>query len=132
AKADALGGVGEIAPDADDLFGQLVDAGADLRAHLDDRLMHLALDRVAERRRARREQLLHVRAELPGRRVDDLEFLFDADREDVIHACDGPANAVPSTLLGTTLSLSKGRTLRRSPIIAPGAASATGRAARRL
>ena len=58
AQADALGGVGEIAAVADDLLGQLLDVRADLGADLDDRLVHLALDLVAEGRRARRQQLL--------------------------------------------------------------------------
>src|SRR5207245_9028412 len=90
AKRAALGGFGALAPDADDPLGQLVDAGADLRAHLDDRLVHLALDRVAERRRARGQELLHVRAQLPRRGIDDLQLLLDADREGVLHIVTAP------------------------------------------
>ena len=60
---------------------QLGDVGADPRADLDDRLVHLALDLVAEHRRARRQQLGHVRAQFPRLRVDDLELLFDAEGE---------------------------------------------------
>ena len=85
AQADALRGVGEIAPGADDLRRQLLDRSADLRADLDDRLVHLALDVLAEGRRARREQLGDVRAQLPGRGIDDLEFFLDADGEGVVH-----------------------------------------------
>src|SRR5437762_2343529 len=67
---------------------QLLDAAADLRADLDDRLVQLALDRIAKRLGARGQQLRHVRAELPRVGIDDLKFLFDADRERVPH--DGP------------------------------------------
>ena len=58
---------------------------ADRRADLDDRLVHLALDLVAERRRSRREQLADVRAQLPRGGVDDLELFLDADGEPVGH-----------------------------------------------
>ncbi len=88
AEADALGGIGQIAARADDLFGQLGNRLADLRADLDDRLVHLALDVLAERGRARCQQLRDVRAELPGVRVDDLEFFFDADSKGVVHETD--------------------------------------------
>jgi len=86
AETDALGGIREIAPDADDLFGQLLDVRADLRADLDDRLMHLTLDLIAEGRRAFREELGHVRPKLPCGGIDDLKFFLDADGEGVIHA----------------------------------------------
>ena len=58
---------------------------ADLRADLDDRLVQLALDLIAERRRARRQQLGHVRPQLPGLGIDDLELFLDADGEAVRH-----------------------------------------------
>jgi len=88
AQPDALGGVGEIAAGADDLAGQLLDRSADLGADLDDRLVHLALDVIAEGRRARREQLGDVRSQFPRRGIDDLKFFLDADGERVIH--EGP------------------------------------------
>jgi hypothetical protein len=47
--------------------------------------MHLALDVVAERRRARGEQLRDVGSKLPGGGIDDLKFFLDADGERVIH-----------------------------------------------
>ena len=65
--------------------GELVDARADLGADLDDRLMHLALDVIAEGRRARREELGDVRPQLPRGRIDDLEFFLDADGKRVSH-----------------------------------------------
>ena len=86
AQTDALRGVGQVAPVPDDFAGELLDAGADLGADLDDRLVHLALDLIAERGRARREQLGDVRAQLPGGGIDDLEFFLDADGEGVSHS----------------------------------------------
>src|SRR5215471_11180817 len=85
-QPDALGAVRQLAPDPDDLVFEFVDAGADPRPDLDDRLVQLALDLISERRGARRQQLRHVRAELPGLGIDDLEFLLDANREGVRHA----------------------------------------------
>src|SRR5215467_4974627 len=85
AESDALRGIRKGAPAADDLLRQFFDARTDLRADLDDRLMEFALDEIAELRRARCEQLRHVRAELPRLRIDNLEFLLDAYREAGVH-----------------------------------------------
>ena len=49
AQPDALGALRELAADVADLALELGDVGADLRADLDDRLVELALDLVAER-----------------------------------------------------------------------------------
>jgi hypothetical protein len=84
AQPDALGALGELAADMNDLVLELVDVAADLRADLDDRLVELALDLIAERR-ARREQLRHVRPQLPGLRVDNLKLFLNADGERVRH-----------------------------------------------
>jgi hypothetical protein len=89
AQADALRGIGEIAAIADDFLGQLADVRTDLGPDLDDRLVHLALDLIAEGGHARRQQLLHVRAELPALGIDDLEFFLDADGERVLHGSAG-------------------------------------------
>jgi hypothetical protein len=98
AQADALGGVGEIAADADDLGRQLLDVGADLGPDFDDRLVHLALDVVAEHGGARGQQLGDVRTQLPGVGIDDLEFFLDADGERVVHgvAARLPAGWMPA------------------------------------
>ena len=82
-EADALGGARQLAAVAEDLLAQLVDVGADLRADLDDRLVHFALDLLAQHRRARRQELGHVRTQFAALRVDDLEFFFDAEGEAV-------------------------------------------------
>ena len=84
AQPDALGALRELAADVADLVLELGDVGADLRADLDDRLVELALDLIAERG-ARRQQLGHVRAQLPGLGVHDLELFLDADGEGVRH-----------------------------------------------
>ena len=69
-----------------------VDVGADLGADLDDRLVHLALDLIAEAPGALDvEQLGDVRAQLPRVGIDDLEFFLDADGERVLHARDHSA-----------------------------------------
>jgi hypothetical protein len=86
AQAHPLCGVRQIAPGADDLAGQLFDRSTDLGADLDNRLVHLALDVVAEGGRARREQFRDVRSELPGGGIDDLKFFLDADGKGVIHS----------------------------------------------
>src|SRR4051812_22138497 len=74
--------------EADDLAAQirhvladLGDVGADARAHLNDRLMHLGLDAFLEKEPPLFEHLLDVRAQLARLRIDDLELLLDADRE---------------------------------------------------
>ena len=85
AQAHPLGRLGQLAAGPDNFFGELFDRRADLRADLDDRLVHLALDVIAERRRARGEQLRHVGPQLPRVRVDDLELFLDTDREGVMH-----------------------------------------------
>src|ERR1700752_2494728 len=85
-KPDAFRSIGEIAARANDLRRQLLDRSADLGTDFDDRLVHLALDVIAESGRARRQELLHVGSQLPRVGIDDLEFLLDADRESVLHA----------------------------------------------
>src|SRR5882672_1984060 len=76
-----------------DLVTGLADVGADLRAGLDDRLHHLALELVTEAAARGREERLDMVLELTLR-VDDLELLLDADREtrDVVDL-----HAAPST-----------------------------------
>ena len=59
-QTHTLGGTGQLAADAKDLIAQLGDVAADPGAHLDDRLMQLALDLVPEHRCARDEQFRHV------------------------------------------------------------------------
>ena len=51
AQADAFGALRQLAADVVDLVLELVDVGADFGADLDDRLVQLALELIAERRR---------------------------------------------------------------------------------
>src|SRR5215207_8289775 len=85
AQADALRALGQLAANAADLVLELLDVRADLRADFHDRLVELAFDLIAERRRAGREQLGHVGSELARLGVHSLELLLDADREGVGH-----------------------------------------------
>ena len=80
-QTDALGSAREFASVAIDLVAQLVDISADLRAHLDDRLVHFTLDLLPQHRRARSQELGHVRSQLSALGVDDLEFFLDAESE---------------------------------------------------
>lgn len=57
------------------------DVLADSGAHLDDRLVKLLLDLVGEPVLALGEHLLDVRLQGPGLRIDELEFLLDAQSE---------------------------------------------------
>ena len=50
-------------------------------ANLDDRLMHLALDVIAECGRTRREQLRDMGPQFPRCGIDDLKLFLDADGE---------------------------------------------------
>ena len=82
-QADPFGRARQFPPVAINLLAQLADVGADLRADLDDRLMHLALDLLPEHWRTRRQELGDVRPQFSALGVDDLEFLFDAEGEAV-------------------------------------------------
>src|SRR5262245_31866973 len=53
-EANAFGSAGELTARPEDLFAELRYVLADPRADLDDRLVQLALDLLAERRRTRR------------------------------------------------------------------------------
>jgi hypothetical protein len=74
----------ELSPKLHDLPARVSDIVANLRAQLDDRLMHLGLDLFFQDHFALGENFLDVRTELARFRIDDLEFLFDADGENVV------------------------------------------------
>ncbi len=128
-QADALGRARQLPPVAVDLLAQLADVGADLRADLDDRLVHLALDLLPEHRRARRQELGHVRPQLSALGVDDLEFLLDAEGE-AVH--EGDDTSVVGRRSGSQSQssvpvVSPSRSPSRSPPPdSPGIANATG------
>ena len=58
-----------------------VDVGADRRADLDDRLVHLALDLVLQPLLAFGKHLGDVRLQLARLRIDDLKLFFDPEGE---------------------------------------------------
>ncbi len=85
AEAHAFGRRRQATPNPVHLGVELVDVLTDLRADLDDGLVELALDLIAQDRGARRQELADMRTQLPGGGIDDLKLLFDADREAVAH-----------------------------------------------
>ena len=73
--------VDDLAPQPRHFAPRVLDVGADRRADLDDRLVHLALDLVLEPLLPFREHLRDVRAQLARLGIDDLELLLDAEGE---------------------------------------------------
>ncbi len=71
----------DLTPQLRDVPPDLADVPADAGADLDDRLVHLGLDAFLQDQLALVEHLLDVRAQLPRLRIDDLEFLLDAEGE---------------------------------------------------
>src|SRR5438270_5943367 len=74
----------ELAPQFDHVFARMGDRRTNLCAQLDYRLMHLGLDLFLQQNFAAFEDFLNVRAQLARLRIDDGEFLFDAEGECVI------------------------------------------------
>ncbi len=97
-KSGAFGGGDEFAARAVHLNAQLADVVADARAGLYDRLVQLVLHLLGNVRGSRGDQLADVRTQFAGRRINDLEFFFDADGEAVSH---GMALRVSWSGLGT-------------------------------
>jgi hypothetical protein len=95
-EARAIGGCAELAAHPQHFALELQHVRANRCAQFDDGLMHFPLDLIAQRQGARGEQLADVRAQCPGRGVDDLEFLFDADGEPMRHAVP-PAGLPPGS-----------------------------------
>ena len=90
-RAGAIGRVHYLAAHAINFGTQFVDVFANLSAHLDDGLVQLGLDLVADFRRACGNQLADMRAKFSRRRIDNLKFFLDADREAMSHGEDPPA-----------------------------------------
>src|SRR5258706_2538620 len=84
-QAGALGGGDQLASRAMHLDAQLAHVFANLRAGLDDRLVHLVFDLLDDVRRSGGNELHDVRAELTRGRVNDLKFFFYADGKAVSH-----------------------------------------------
>ena len=57
---------------------------ANLRAELDDRLVHLRLDLLLEQDLAALENFLNVRTQFARLGIDDREFFLDPERKDMI------------------------------------------------
>src|SRR2546421_5570761 len=77
----------ELASKLDYVLARMGDRRTNLRAQLDDRLMHLGFDLFFQQNFAALENLLNVRPQLARLRIDDGEFFFDAEGERVIIHC---------------------------------------------
>src|SRR5580658_5073771 len=84
-QTTAFGGTHQLTARAAHVRVQLVYVRANFCADFDDGLMHFALDLLAEARRGSFHQLAHVGTQFARRRIDDLEFFFDTNREPVTH-----------------------------------------------
>ena len=80
---------GELAAKLNDLLPRTTRITANLRAKLDDRLVHLRLDVLFQNHFAVGQNFLDVRTQLARFRIDDLKFLFDAESENVIASAHG-------------------------------------------
>src|SRR5262249_43939012 len=80
-----------------DLVPRLPDVPTDARARLDDGLVHLRTHPLAQELVALPplDQLAHVRPELARLRVDDLELLFDAQRELAVEKTFDGCHTIP-------------------------------------
>src|ERR1043165_4014844 len=77
---------GDDAAQARDVFAGLLDVATNSGPDLDHRLNHFRLDLLAQQHLAFFEDLGDVRTEFARLRIDDLKFLFDAQRELIEHS----------------------------------------------
>src|SRR5205807_6904651 len=75
----------QFSPRAVHFNAQIADAVANPRARFDDGLVQLGLDLFDDVRRGLGNELADVRTQFASRRIDDLEFFFDANSEAVSH-----------------------------------------------
>ncbi len=74
---------GELTAQIDHLLTSRSDVAADVGAKLDDRLVHFRFDAFLQEHLSVGQDLLDMRNELAGLRIDDLEFLLDPEGESV-------------------------------------------------
>src|SRR6516162_6307671 len=75
------GELGQFAAKIKDVCARVLDRIANLSAELDHGLVHLGFDLLFEHDLAALENLLNVRTQLARLRIDNREFLFDAEGE---------------------------------------------------
>src|SRR5277367_3746753 len=102
-QTDAFCRCYKLAPRAVHFDAQLADVFADLRAGLNDGLVHLVFDLLDDIRRSGRNELHDVRTQRAGSRIDDLKFFFNTDSEAVSH---GVALRMAVVCLGTSQAIS--------------------------
>src|ERR1039457_2663422 len=100
---------GELATQINDVRSRLDNRLANFRAELDDRLVHLGFDLLFKRDLAAFEDFLDVRAQLARLRIDNREFLFDAERESMLLLAHGGGQ---SSLTSRALSSRVAKTTR--------------------
>src|ERR1700687_1833871 len=74
----------KLAAQVGHVFARVDNRLTDLRAELDDRLVHLGFDLLFERDLAALENFLDMRAQFARLRIDNREFLFDAESVSVV------------------------------------------------
>src|SRR6266571_404793 len=74
----------QLAAKMDNLAFRTASVVTNFRAKLYDRLVHLGLDVFFQNHLAAGEDLLNVRTQLARLRIDDLEFLLDAQSENMV------------------------------------------------
>ena len=83
-EALVSGDLCQLAAKLNNLLARRSGVGANLRAQLHDRLMHLGLRVLFQNHLTVGKNLLDVRAQLARLWINDLEFFFDPEGEDVI------------------------------------------------
>jgi hypothetical protein len=90
---------------------RVLDRIANLGAQLDDRLVHLGFDLLFEHDLAALENFLNVRTQLARLRIDNGEFLFNAESKRVLlRAHDGAQMSPKTESLSSRVAKTRGLT----------------------
>src|ERR1700726_3315154 len=74
----------QLASKLNDLLSRGVDVATNLGAEFDYRLVHFGFEVLFQEHFAVGQNLLNMRPQLACLRIDDLKFLFDSERKNVI------------------------------------------------
>ena len=95
----------QIAAKLNDLLSRASYVTTDVGAQLNYRLVHLGLDAFFQKHFTVCQNLLNVRAQLARLRIDDLKFLLDPERKNVIVRAHWQTSLVKSGGCRQTLGL---------------------------